>query len=188
MPWGAVVGAIIASQQSRSNQEKATGANIHAMKNRHQWEVEDLKAAGLNPILSAGGSGTGGLPAAMGAPVVDYGSTITNALQTQSNIQKQSKEIDKIIAETGLIGEQAKVAKKQIQKVYQETQLLMERTLGKNYENIRDSEKVAFFQEHRILGKIKEVSDNTGISPGKILDLFGVNLASFIFGKKGKGR
>ena len=24
------------------------------MKNRHQWEVSDLRKAGLNPILSAG--------------------------------------------------------------------------------------------------------------------------------------
>jgi hypothetical protein len=36
------------------------------MKNRHQWEVEDLRKAGLNPILSAGGQGTSG-----NAPVVE---------------------------------------------------------------------------------------------------------------------
>lgn len=36
------------------------------MKNRHQWEVEDLRKAGLNPILSAGGQGTSG-----NAPVIE---------------------------------------------------------------------------------------------------------------------
>ena len=56
MPWGAVVGAMIAGRASRSNQQDATATNVDAMQHRHQWEVDDLKAAGLNPILSAAGS------------------------------------------------------------------------------------------------------------------------------------
>ena len=38
------------------------------MKNRHQWEVEDLRKAGLNPILSAGGSGASGNAPTIVAP------------------------------------------------------------------------------------------------------------------------
>lgn len=40
------------------------------MKNRHQWEVEDLRKAGLNPILSAGGQGTSGNAPEIVAPDV----------------------------------------------------------------------------------------------------------------------
>lgn len=38
------------------------------MKNRHQWEVEDMRKAGLNPILSAGGSGAPGNAPSVVAP------------------------------------------------------------------------------------------------------------------------
>lgn len=38
------------------------------MKNRHQWEVEDLRKAGLNPILSAGGFGASGNAPSIVAP------------------------------------------------------------------------------------------------------------------------
>ena len=34
---------------------------VFMAQNAHQWEVEDLKKAGLNPILSAGGTGASGV-------------------------------------------------------------------------------------------------------------------------------
>lgn len=37
-------------------QQQAQQHQINMMQNAHQWEVQDLRAAGLNPILSAGGS------------------------------------------------------------------------------------------------------------------------------------
>lgn len=85
--------------------DNAARKNEEAMKNRHQWEVVDLNAAGLNPILSAGGGGTAGMPGVAPHASPD----LTSALSLETDLNKKYAEIDlikeevrKVSAEVGL--------------------------------------------------------------------------------------
>ena len=57
------VGNIWSSQEANSAafqmQANSLAAQKEALQNKHQWEVQDLKKAGLNPILSANSAGGG---------------------------------------------------------------------------------------------------------------------------------
>lgn len=72
MAGGNIAGTMISGSSSKAEARRARKQQLYLARNAHQIEVADLKAAGLNPILSAGGSGAHGSPVPQ-AQIPDYG-------------------------------------------------------------------------------------------------------------------
>jgi len=62
MAIGPVLGATVGEGVGHYKSKLAWSRTKRMMQNRHQWEVNDLRAAGLNPILSAGAAPSMGTP------------------------------------------------------------------------------------------------------------------------------
>ena len=74
-------GMIGNKQTNAANAKSAAEANafnLSSVQNRHQWEVEDLRKAGLNPILSAGG--TPSITGATAAQVESTGEAVSRSV------------------------------------------------------------------------------------------------------------
>lgn len=99
---GEVVGQAVGSMFGRSNAKYSMGLSKDLWKyqqsNAHQLEVQDLKAAGLNPILSATNSQIASTPS---APTIDKSSGLSNAVSAlqvaslKKDVQLKQLELDK---------------------------------------------------------------------------------------------
>lgn len=105
---GSVLGSAVQNHYNSANAAQANKWNVENYKHRYQWAVEDMRAAGLNPILAAtngiGGSISGASAASVG--MSDIGSTM-NSSRAASAAERQAKnaehlaisQIDKNVAE-----------------------------------------------------------------------------------------
>lgn len=105
---GSVLGSAVQNHYNSANAAQANAWNVENYKHRYQWAVDDMRSAGLNPILAAtngiGGSVSGASAASVG--MSDIGSTM-NSARSASAAERQAKnaehlsisQIDKNVAE-----------------------------------------------------------------------------------------
>lgn len=117
--WAALAGlagSLWASEQNQASAEASIAFQREVLKNRTQWQVADMKKAGLNPILAAGAPSGATAPGATYHTENPVSSAVASALQaknieiaerqqanqdrlTDSNIAKNSAESVKALAQ-----------------------------------------------------------------------------------------
>lgn len=94
---GSVLGSAVQNHYNSANAAQANAWNVENYKHRYQWAVEDMRNAGLNPILAAtngiGGSIAGASAASVG--MSDIGSTM-NSARAASAAERQAKNAENL--------------------------------------------------------------------------------------------
>lgn len=94
---GSVLGSSVQNHYNSANAAQANAWNVENYKHRYQWAVEDMREAGLNPILAAtngiGGSISGASAASIG--MSDIGSTM-NSAKAASAAERQAKNAENL--------------------------------------------------------------------------------------------
>lgn len=86
-PWAEAIGGAANLGSSAVSAYFSWKHQKELMKNRHQWEVDDMRKAGLNPILSA----TGGSGAAGNAPTI-VAPDVAGAMKSGAETETQHSE------------------------------------------------------------------------------------------------
>lgn len=108
-----LLGGLFGKSSAKKAAAAANAFTREQMQNRHQWEVSDLRKAGLNPILSAGGTpsmGSSAMEQQVNPNVL--GDAVSSALQAKllkAQIANTQQDTVKKGAETASVSEDAKL-------------------------------------------------------------------------------
>lgn len=94
--------AYASNQAKLANQDKVNNININLANTAHQREVNDLRLAGLNPILSAGGQGAASNLASASAelqnPLSGLGNAVNNTFSAKATRALQKGQLANQVA------------------------------------------------------------------------------------------
>ena len=116
MPWAAAIGAAAsyygAQQQNKAAKASAKGAwkrSVYSYKRRYQWQMDDMRRAGLNPILAYQNPPPGGpvgvpyQPVNEGAAMVQGADIASGAALKRATTGKVSDERARLRADTSAV-------------------------------------------------------------------------------------
>ena len=140
MAWAAVAGAAIgagasiggqylANKQTRGAVNRQINFQREAFQNRYQWQMADMRAAGLNPILSYGNPPPAAPPGASyqarnlaeGVPAAI--NTAFSAYQAEAGKRRTEAEISNVKEDTEYKKQQVKTEKAKQTNIFSDTQL-----------------------------------------------------------------